>query len=373
MEGDTQTPGGPLPRAMLDRVAHALHHQDYATAARLLKQWLQDSPQDPWAQLYVGRLQEVTGKSEAAEQIYRRLLQQAADLPKLVSQARQGLQRLEVRQNEQRQQAIAAAVQTENGSELGCLVLEGVAGESRQGVLESFAKCMKLDLYHARTIFPSRGWRLYRLGPIGELQVYQQELAQAHVPAQCLAFAALQPIQVFQVDYFQALSPHPIAVCRNADNQLGAIPFHWSEVRHQVTGLLPLFERVIDLGYRNQLERKEQTHDYARLYDLQLPQRRSILRLYDRQFGFDRCASRGLWQQDPSTTNRIRWDRLLQFLSSQLPKAQHWTEFTLFGETAADFAEPILRLSAHSPIVRDRDCYWDAAFHLYSSLIFYQT
>lgn len=357
---------------MLDRVAHAFDQQDYATASRLLKQWLQDSPQDPWAQLYVGRLQEVTGKSESAERVYRRLLRQAADRPKLVAQARQGLQRLEVRQNEQRQQAIAAALQTENGSELGCLVLEGVAGEARQGVLESFAKSMKLDLYHARTIFPSRGWRLYRLGPIGELQVYQQELEQAHVPASCLAFAALQPIQVFQVEYFQALAPQPIAVCRNADNQLGAIPFHWSEVRHQVEGLLPLFERVIDLGYRNQLERKEQTHDYARLYDLQLPQRRSILRLYDRRFAFDRCASRSLWQQEPTPTNRIRWDRLLRFLVAQLPEAKCWKEFPLFAETAADFAEPILRLSAHSPIARDSDCYWDAAFHLYSSLIFHR-
>jgi hypothetical protein len=41
-----------------------------------VKQLLQESPQHPWGQFYRGRLQEVGGKLEQAEQIYRQLLRE---------------------------------------------------------------------------------------------------------------------------------------------------------------------------------------------------------------------------------------------------------------------------------------------------------
>ena len=48
-------------------VAAALEQQDYKGAAQLLKQWQADSPKDPWLGIYIGRYQEATGKTEAAE------------------------------------------------------------------------------------------------------------------------------------------------------------------------------------------------------------------------------------------------------------------------------------------------------------------
>ena len=74
---------------MLDQVAAAFDRQDYSTAARLLKELMQQSPENPWVQFYRARLQEVSGQVERAEQIYRQLLREVNN-PKLVLQVRQG-------------------------------------------------------------------------------------------------------------------------------------------------------------------------------------------------------------------------------------------------------------------------------------------
>ncbi len=78
---------------MLNQVATAFDQQDYRTVAKLLKAWEQQAPQDPWFKLYLGRYQEATQHPEAAETLYRQLLQEGAN-PKISTQARQGLQRL---------------------------------------------------------------------------------------------------------------------------------------------------------------------------------------------------------------------------------------------------------------------------------------
>lgn len=80
---------------MLDQVAAALDRHDYLTAAQLLRQLVQRSPHDPWVRFYMGRWREVRGNWDAAEAIYRRLLQETHN-PKLALDARQGLQRLEL-------------------------------------------------------------------------------------------------------------------------------------------------------------------------------------------------------------------------------------------------------------------------------------
>jgi predicted Zn-dependent protease len=74
---------------MIDQVAAAFERQDYRTAAQLLQQLSQDSPQNPWVQFYLGRLDEVSGKLETAEEIYRQLLRNVSNT-KIVAQARQG-------------------------------------------------------------------------------------------------------------------------------------------------------------------------------------------------------------------------------------------------------------------------------------------
>jgi hypothetical protein len=359
---------------MLDQVAAAFDRQDYQTASRLLKELLKQSPHNPWVQLYVGRLQEVAGKLEAAEHTYRQLLRETTH-PKLATQVRQGIKRVEERKQERRRQAIAQATAGSQDREAGFLVLETVGGEARPAVVERFATVMGLDTYAARLLVPSRGWRLYRSGPIGELRVYGQELQQAGVPAFWASLPDLQQIKVFQVQYFQADSSQAIAVCHNEHGQLGSLPFTWSEISQRVEGRLPIFEQVVDVGIRNQLTRKQQTQDYSLFCDLHLPGRQCLLRLQDGVYQFN-CGVDLLPYQQPEAnwldrnTIRTNWNSLQSWLQEQLPPVPVWSDFTVFGETAADFVLPLSRLKSHIDLFRRTPSFWDPAFHLYSTLLF---
>jgi tetratricopeptide (TPR) repeat protein len=110
---------------MIDQLADAFKREDYRTAAALLKQWVKQEPKNPLVRLYVGRLHEATGKLEAAQTVYRQLLQGTTN-PKIMSQARQGLGRVEAMEKEQRQQARALANADPNSGELGLFVLEPI-------------------------------------------------------------------------------------------------------------------------------------------------------------------------------------------------------------------------------------------------------
>jgi hypothetical protein len=358
---------------MLDEVAAAFDRQDYPTASRLLKELLKNSPRNPWVQLYAARLQEVSGRLEEAEEVYRQLLRDATN-PKLAAQARQGIQRVEVSQRELRQQAIEQATADPINTEPGFLVLESVSGDARTIAIQNFARIMKLDAYTGRLLLPNRGWRLYRTGAVGELQVYGQALSNAGIPVFWASLSQLQKIQVFRVSHFKSIAPKAVIVCRNEQDQLGSLTFDWAEVSQRVEGMLPIFERVVTLGYRDRLERKEETQDYAHFYDLHLPGRGCILRLHDSQYDFHRgipvIPKQALVNKLDRNTNRTNWNSLIELLNQQLPQTTAWSDFTPFAETTADFAVPLRRITHHIHVLRQTDSYWDPAFQLYSGLIF---
>jgi tetratricopeptide (TPR) repeat protein len=367
---------------MIDQVVDAFERKDYRTAARLLKQLVQQEPKNPWVRLYVGRLHEVTGKLEAAQKVYRQLLQGTTN-PKIMSQARQGLGRLEAIEQEQRRQALAEFTADPNSTELGVLILEPISAEAKQVAAQKFAQIMQLDAYTARLQLPSRGWRLYRTGAIGELQFYVSSLRNADIPCFSASLADIQKINVFSINYFSEgdRSSQATVVCQSAEGQLGSLTFNWSEVLQRVEGLLPLFEEVIDLDARRKLQRKTRTLDYIPFCDLHLPERRSILRLCDRHYQFQqgiplspkpentqngRSSVRSLHQ----TTTRKNWNNLLDFLNRQLPQKPVWSDFTHFAETAVDFREMLSHLPSHINLSRQEDTPWDSAFQLYSGLLF---
>ena len=356
---------------MLDEIIAAFERQDYRTAAQLVAQLRAQSPQNPWVLFYSGRLQEVSGKLDAATDLYRQLLRDTTN-PRLVTQVRQAIQRVEALQRERRQQAIAQATAEPNNNAPGFLALEAVTGSDRTTVVQNFARAMKLDAYTARLLIPNRGWRLYRAGLAGELQVYSQELQQAGVPNVWASQPDIEAIQIFRVNYFQTATPNATVVCQNVHNQIGLLSFDWAEVSQQVEGSLPIFEQVLDLGYRNRLERKEETQDYAHFCDLHLPSRRCILRLHDSSYQFDQglaIGSHAIEALDRSTLS-TNWNQLIALIKQQTPHAETWSHFTPFAETAADFTVPLLRLKSHIYLSRQEDSYWDSAFQLYSSLIF---
>ncbi|MEH1932061.1 tetratricopeptide repeat protein [Nostoc sp.] len=351
---------------MIEQVALAFEHKDYQTAAKLLKQLQKESPENPWVQYYLGCLHEVSEKRQDAEKIYRQLLRDTTN-SKIVSLARQSLRRLQEIEQEERQRAISQATAQPNNTELGVLVLEPLTTEMKTEASRKFAQIMQLDPYTARLILPSRGWRLYRTGQIGELKFYGEQLKQAGIPCFWATIAEIQQIQVYQVKYFQESTPQATIVCCNEANQLGSLTFDWSEVTAKVVGLLPIFEQVVDVDARRKLERKTQIQDYAQFCDLHLLGRRCILRIDDNGYEFQQGLE--IIPQDSQNTIRIHWNSLSSWIDQQLPQVKIWSDFTSFADTTLDQTEMLGHIKSHIHLFRREETNWDSAFHLYSGLV----
>ncbi|AUT03840.1 cyclic nucleotide-binding protein [Nostoc sp. CENA543] len=365
---------------MIEQIAIAFENKDYKTAAKLLKPLLQDSPDNPWVVFYLARLHEVSGKYAEAEKVYRRLLLITTN-NKIVTQTRQGLQRLEDIRKEEKQRAIAQATSEPSNTELGVLILEPLDNEQKNLVAANFAQIMQLDAYTARLLLPTRSWKYYRAGRIGELKFYGMQLQQAGIPCFWITIKAIAQIQVYQVQYFSESQPKPTVICSDQRNIVGSLTFDWAEVSAQVLGLLPIFEEVVDVNANRQFERKTKTQDYAQFCDLHLPQRHCILRMCDRSYDFHQSLeitpaanqnlTRSNWTPSVSqNTIRINWNNLVTWLTNYLPQATIWSDFTPFAETVLEQMEMLGNIQSHIHLFRRDKTYWDPAFHLYSGLIF---
>ncbi|WP_392531870.1 tetratricopeptide repeat protein [Nostoc sp. C117] len=352
---------------MIEQVAIAFDHKDYQTAAKLLKQLLKESPDNPWVQFYLARLHEVSEKHQNAEKIYRQLLRDTTTA-RIVTLAREGLRRLQEIEQEERQRAISKATSEPSNTELGVLILEPLSNDHKTEAARKFAQIMQIDPYSARLMLPSRGWRLYRTGQLGELKFYGEQLQQAGIPCFWTTITAIQQIQVFQVEYFSGSQQKATVVCRNQGNQLGSLTFDWSEVTARVNGLLPIFEQVIDLDAHRKLERKTQTQDYAQFCDLHLPSRHCILRLYDNGYEFHQGLE--IIPQATQNTIRINWNSLSSWIEQQLPQIKTWSDFAPFADTVLDQTEILGQIKSHIYLLRREENNWDSAFHLYSGLVF---
>ncbi|MEO1352662.1 MAG: tetratricopeptide repeat protein [Cyanobacteria bacterium J06635_15] len=357
---------------MQHEVASALDQHDYKGAAQLLKQWQEQSPKDPWLGIYIGRYQEATGKTKAAEATYRNLLKVARN-SRIMTQARQGIERIMAAQEAERQDAIAQAKAAPGSDQPAVLLLDPVAPDQRAEAAQGLATVMKLDPYTARMQLPGKGFRMYRVGGIGELQHYGEALKAANTPVYWTKLTDLTNIEVFQVLFFRAVAPHAVVVCANDSKQMGTITFSWSEVNQRVTGLLPIFESVIDLGPWQKLERKQKTQDYAHCLDLHLYGRSTILRLCDRTYEFqqgDPFSDADAVQPALSqTTTRINWNRLTQYIDAQV-KSPILSDFTAFGEGALEYIDLLSGFNPCLDLARVKPSNWDSAFQLYSSLCF---
>ncbi|MDZ4878404.1 MAG: hypothetical protein CLLPBCKN_007839 [Chroococcidiopsis cubana SAG 39.79] len=355
---------------MLDLIAAAFERQDYDTAAQLLQQLRHSSPTDPWVQFYSGRLDEISGKLDTAAEIYRQLLLSSVHVhARIMAQARQGITRIESLLKAQRQQAIAQAIADPDNMQKGVLVLEPIASDRKSEAARRLSQIMQIDPYTARLQLPSRGWRLYRTGAIGELQFFGQQLLAADIPCFWATLAEIEQIQVFQARYFE-VAPAASVVCQNEVDELSFLSFQWSEVTHKVTGLLPLFEQVVDINVRGKLQRKTQTQDYAQFCDLHLSDRGYIVRLCDRDYMFHNGISFSEQQTHNQTTVRINWNHLQNFLDQKLERAESWSDFTIFANTALDWSDLLAPIPSHIHLFRRDPSNWDAAFHLYSGLVF---
>lgn len=363
----------------IKEVATALEQKNYQKAAKLLKQLQKQHPQNPWIELYIGRWYEETDKLESAEKFYRKLLKDATN-PQVVVQARQGLQRIETIEKNRQQQAIATAKSDPKNIEPGILILEPVSKENKQEAAQNLARIMKIDPYTARMQLQSRGWRIYRLGAIGELKIYGEEMLKVGIPAFWAKISDIEQIHIFRVQYFESISPQATIVCLNEQDKMGSLNFKWSEVVAQVEGLLPIFMKTMDYDPRRRSQKirhKEMTQDYANILDLHLPSRRSIIRFCDQNYQYQTGVTLSTQTQEQplsisrTTTNRTKWNELVNTLHQKLGKVKKWSDFTAFGETITrDYTQLLSRLKSNVDISRKAETTWDPAFHLYSTLVF---
>lgn len=383
----------------IKEVAAALERKEYKQAAKLLKKLQKENPQNLLVQLYIGRWYEETDKLESAEKTYRKLLQNATN-PQVMTQARQGLQRIETLQKHRLQEAIARAKSDPRNAEPALLILESISKENkhkenrnkenrnkqnRQEAIPNFARIMNVDPYTARMQLQNSGWRIYRIGPVGELLIYSEQLVKVGIPAFSVAIADLKKVQVFRVRNLQSVKPQITVVCENEFDEKGTFTFNWSEVTAKVEGLLPIFIDAMDYDPRRQSQkfrRKEMTQDYANICDLHLPERQAIVRFCDRAYDFKHGleihpldpkidTTENTSQAITESTNRIKWNSLIDLLNLHLGKIKVYSDFTPFAETTTrDYTQLLGRIKSYVDIERKEESLWDSAFQLYSLLAF---
>ncbi|NJQ98330.1 MAG: hypothetical protein HC784_13485 [Hydrococcus sp. CSU_1_8] len=174
---------------MLERVARAIEHPRLSKCrSYYYKQLKEQDPDNPWISFYMARLEEASGHLQQAEKGYKNILRNTTH-PKVIAQARQGIERLTQIEKEQRQLARERAAIEPGSQEIGILVIEPIASERREDLARKFAKIMNLDLYIARLQLPTRSWRLYRTGNMGDLRFYRNAFTEAEIP--CFAFLSI--------------------------------------------------------------------------------------------------------------------------------------------------------------------------------------
>jgi hypothetical protein len=370
---------------MLEQVTDALNRQDDKTGAKLSSQ-----PDDQMVQLGAAQQQEDNNELDKALETYRRLLKSAIG-SKILTEARQGIGRIEQIQKEIRLQAKASArAGIEENLEPGFLILEPIELDQKQAAAVKFAQIMGIDPYSARLQLPSRGWRLYRTGTMGELKFYHQQLQQAEIPCFTVSRHDTQQLFVFKVNHFQAFRPQATIVCTDDRSEIRIFNFDWSEVTQMVTGLLPIFEEVVEIDLNNRTSRKPKILDYVHVCDIQLRNRRSIFRLCSQTYEFSEYkqlvthnrsqffSSQFSTQltgqlegeavsQRLSSTSRDNWKNLIAQIESRCPDIKIWKDFTPFAETAMGHREMLGHINPHLELLRRADSLWDKAFHLYST------
>ncbi len=373
---------------MIDSIEAALQNGNHPEVVRLLGTL---DEQDPWTQLYWAKLWEATQEQDRAEAAYRSLLRQA-DSPKLTLAARQGLERLQTQRTQARKQAIAQAITEPQNSELGVLVLAAIDPAQKTEAAQVMAKIMNIEPYSARMLLPSRGIRLYRTGPVGELAFYGQQLNAQGIPAFWFPFSTLQAVTVYPVLYFEAVEGIAQAIVQRdgaeprtlgADSGCGlwvrslakrSLQFAWADISARVEGQLPIFEEVLDRDARGKLQRKEKTQDYSHFCDLHLPKQNCILRVSDAAYQFNRGvrleSETSIELSLDHSTAWANWRQLSLLLNQKLPQQRVWSTFEPFAETALEHPELLSKLPSHINLFRREDSNWDPAFQLYSALLF---
>lgn len=375
---------------MLEEITAAFNSEDYTTAEKLVNQLQKEDEDNPWLPIYHGRLAQAKGNLVEAAEIYRQVLCNTTNI-KIVSAARMALgelqakveqqrqaelrqsqirqtqlQQEELRQAQLRQAQLAEVKAQSNGDDLAVLVFTPIAPEKKQQAAQQLAKIMQMDTYSARMLLPSKTFRLYRTGNLGEVRYYAQLLNDAGIPSFAISTANIEQIQVYQISYFESMIPDVTLMAVSPEGEELKMTFEWSEVAQWAQGALPIFEQTTD-NHKGKIQKKTETLDYSHICDLHLAQKNLILRLSDHYYEFQQ----GMTFLVKQSTARSKWNAILKLLETTLPEVPLWSDFTTFAEKAIDSPDLLKRLTTHIHLFRREESLWDAAFHLYSSLVFF--
>lgn len=362
---------------MLEQIKQAIKVKDYYTGAQLLAQLRSLDADNPWVVLYQAVIDEEIGNKQKAEEGYRFLLLHC-DNYKIISPARQGLERIEAEKKLLSPEPEPQLFVRKNPSEpqdLGVLVLEPIEAEQKKTAAPVLAKIMQLDKYTANTQLPTRSWRLYRTGDMEKLQFYTSSLKNASIPCFCTPIKDINELNIYQVNYFEVGKPDVTVVCQDPSASPGEFKFSWSEVKGRVEGTIPIFEEINEKNSKGKLQNKTKVLDYAQFCDLHLPARKSILRLCAQQYQFNEGInfySPGKTFKDKALQQTLKenWQNLSVFLEGNIGNVTLWSDFTKFAEIALDFRLMLQQIKPHINLLRIEPTPWDAAFQLYSGLVF---
>jgi len=353
---------------MYDAVIQAIEGKQQAQSAKLLRQWQRAQPTDPWLGLALGRYWEAQGEEQRAQAIYRKLLQQVTNT-RLLSLARAGLQRTTQAPSPSPQSQGTWAQAPTGSTEPGVSVLMTVPEAQRPSAARALAQIMDMDVYTARLRLSSQHWRLYRVGPLGELQRWCEALNRQGVPCGCVALNQIAQIVVWPVVAVESFAPQLRLICQSRGGPQDTLTLSWGEVQRGVVGQVPIYESVVDLGPWGKLQRRQTTQDYAEIMDWHLGDR-GIVRFCDRTYHHrDSAVIPTLEVYPPLGGQAIAW-RALQNYCQKQSEAPLLKDFSGFGLAALDFMDLIPDLGETIDLGRDQPSAWDKAFQLYSGLRF---
>lgn len=366
---------------MFEEINLAIDNKNYAQARELLNQLVMKDHDNLWIKYYQTLIIEKEGNFTQAEINYRQIVQDTIfPEPKLIKLIRDGIERIvlinkekkeeEDKQKKQDKELKLKKFKTmENNEDLAVLILEPVTIDEKKILAPKLAKILDIDNYTATLQIPTRSWRLYKTGNLGELNYWQSEFSQANISCFCHPIKDVNQMQVYQVKYIIQDDEEVIIMAEDDTEKEKEIIFKWDDINNKVQGLIPIFELTLHLDARGKPQKKKSTLDYAQCYDLHLMSQNLILRFSDNFYNFEQ----GFSITTEEKTSKEKWQILVRFFADKIPNKPLWSDFTLFGEGVTQFPEMLKQVKAHINLFHREENIWDNAFQLYSGLIFLQS
>lgn len=352
---------------MFEEVKLAIDKGNYDQAKEILNKLAIEDQNNLWIKYYQSLILEKEGNLKEAETNYRQIIKDSiypdSHLIKLI---RDSIERIVEVYQQIKETKFNEFKNIENSEDLAVLILEPVSLDKKKVLAPKLAKIMNIDNYTATLQIPTRSWRLYKTGNLGELNYWHSELSQVNIPCFYERIKNVNQIPVYQAKYIIEDSEQVTILIENKEEKEQEIIFKWEDINNKVEGLIPIFESTLHYDSKGKSYRKQSILDYAQFYDLHLLSQNLILRFSNNFYKFDQ----GLHLTKQEKTSKEKWQILADFFAHKMPNKPLWSDFNLFGEGVIQFPEMLKQIEANINLFHREKNIWDEAFQLYSGLIF---